>query len=146
MKKLILIFFVSFISCKVVPSNNYDSDLCILLEKAATSEHFKREFFICGSEIDFILFDQPRTFNKCKSLSVCDKVIQISHDEKYLSLIPNERLLSKDKSLLILHRVDIEDNLYTLYFWRPYSGAGVNLTFRKEMGKFELIDHTIGSF
>lgn len=141
-----LIQFI-ILSLSVVFSDISKSDNnCGLLNEALLSEHIQREFSMCEDDAKIILYDKKGVFEDCDKLSACGKEIRISHDEKYDELSPNNNRSTKDKSIIILHRMERDDLDYILYFWRPYSGAVVNLTYRRKGDKFELVDYVIGTF
>lgn len=142
MKLILIITFAVLLGCgdKVKKFNS-----CSLLIEAISSEHTKREFFLCKDDTQFILYDKNGIFKNCTQLNVCEKEVVISHDKKYDELSPNDNRSTKDKSIIILHKVEKVGANYKLYFWRPYSGAVVNLTFRQNGHKFELTDYVIGT-
>lgn len=144
MKLLFLITLLLSISCNETSSNN--EGFCSLLIEAFSSEHLQREFSLCKDETSFILYDKEEVLENCGLFDVCGKTIGISYDKKYDKLSPNDNRSTKDKSIIILHRVEIKGEYYTLYFWRPFSGAVVNLTYKKSGDKFDLVGHTIGTF
>lgn len=101
---------------------------------------------MCKDSATFILYDKHDMFKDCGLLNSCGNRITISHDAKYSELSPNNNRSSKDKSIIVLHKIEIKNEDYSLYFWRPYSGAAVNLTYRKNGKEFKLIDYVIGTF
>lgn len=142
-----LIFFIMLslsINCNETSSKN--GGFCSLLREAFSSEHLQREFSLCKDETSFILYDKKIVLKNCGLFNACGKAISITYDEKYDKLSPNDNRSTKDKSVIILHRLEIKGENYTLYFWRPYSGAAVNLIYKKSGDKFDLVDHTIGTF
>lgn len=51
----------------------------------------------------------------------------------------------KDTTLLILWDYKQKGSEYSLIYWRPYTGATVNLIFRKKKNKYKLIKSNFGS-
>lgn len=143
--KLILLMTLSLsISCDETLNKN--GKICSLLREAFSSEYLQREFFLCRDGTSFILYDKQEVLRSCRFFDVCGKEIRISHDKKYDKLSPNDNHSTTDKSIVVLHKVEIEGEYYTLFFWRPFSGAAVNLTYRKSRDKFGLVDYSIGTF
>ncbi len=142
MKLILIIIFGVLLGCgdKVKNFGN-----CSLLIEAISSEHTQREFFLCKDDTQFVLYDKNGIFENCTQLKVCEKEVVISQDKKYDELSPNDNRSTKDKSIIILHKVEKVGANHKLYFWRPYSGAVVNLTFRQNGRKFELADYVIGT-
>ncbi len=144
MKLILFIIFSLLVSCN--DKINKNGDFCRTLSKAFSSEHLQREFYLCKDETSFVLYDKQGILRSCILFNVCGKEIPISHDKKYDQLSPNDNRSTTDKSIIVLYKVEIEGKSCTLYFWRPYSGAAVNLTYRRSRDEFELIDYTIGTF
>ena len=141
--KFTFIIFISFLlGCG---NNSKEVEYCKLLNEAISSKYIQKEFFLCEDKTEFILYDKQKRFKNCAQLNVCGKEIKISHDRKYNELNSNDNYSTKDNSIIILHKIIKIDSTYKLYFWRPYSGAVVNLTYRISNHEIKLTNCVIGT-
>jgi hypothetical protein len=119
---------------------------CKLLESAISNPNFKKEFVICKGE-DFVqIFDEKRAFGDCSIMKICNKKIVITNDTLYDNITPDKHSIHKKPNLIILHNIEKTRRKYTLFFWRPYSGAGLKLSFIKRWGRWKLIESEVGTF
>jgi hypothetical protein len=123
----------------IVQKNTTPNLECTLLEKASLSEAFAREFFICKSNNDtFKIYDKVFfTRGACAFKSVCEKNMEVLEGKPLQETLPEN---------IILYRVDKKFKRWKLYFWRPYSGAVVMLTYKRRINGIKLISSEIGSF
>jgi hypothetical protein len=120
---------------------------CSLLRKAVNTDLFKTEFKICTMDSTIVLFDKKGIINNClDTVSVCDKTIHLSHDSIYNKLNPNKYIRNKYQSVLVLYELKWTGSQCSLFFWRPYSGANLKLTYKANKKEQKLISHSIGSF
>lgn len=142
-KLIVIIFFYSLLGCE---ERHNEFEGCELLGIALSNEHVLREFSLCNKDLKFVLYDKGNNFMECKEIKVCDKKIDVSHSNKYAKLSPNYSHIQKDESIIVLHRMEKSGTKCKLFFWRPYSGAAVNLTYKMNYNLIELNDYTIGRF
>jgi hypothetical protein len=131
----LLLFFVSLKTgeCQKIINS------CDLIYSVVSSEQALDEFFVCKNTSDtIIVFDSVEYLSTlCSPLKICGKIILFSHQT------PINKL---DPKYLELYRVDLSKKVYTLYIWRPYSGAAVIMTFKAKKRKIKLINWVTGSF
>lgn len=132
----VLFFLISVSLFSSLNTNKMSNN--ILLQTAINTDVFSKEFSLCTNKNDLIfLFDKVSFLSFDTSYQICGKTIKIIHQT------PQNMTSS---SLVILHRVVKNSSNCTLYFWKPYSGAVVNLKFKyKGRKKAILFDTEIGS-
>lgn len=109
-----------------------------LLQTALTIDAFDKEFSLCANKSDtLLLYDKALFLSSDTSFRVCNKIIEVIHQAPKDITSPN---------VIILHRFVTKFSKYSLYFWKPYSGAIVNFKFKYRINKkITLVDMEIGS-
>ncbi len=118
---------------------------CDIIEKSTNTTYFKKEFLVCNNDSVVLLFDKKNILKECKEFNVCSKKIKVNNDT-INNLSPEKFSSYKPKNLIILYDYVQVANKHIIYYWRPYSGANIILTFKIKKGKFKLIKYSIGTF
>lgn len=114
-------------------------DPCELLSRSLSDKVFQKEFSLCDIKNDSIsIFDVKNQMPECSPL------IEICH--KKVRIIETHTTDHKSVSDILLYRADLSKQSAKMYFWRPYSGAVVILSFKKTRDKMSIFAHEIGSF
>ena len=92
-----------------------------------------------------LVYDKKNILNDCTEFTECLKKIKINKDT-INNLTPEKYSIYKPKNLIILYDYTENKNIYTISFWRPYTGANLVLTFKKGKNKIKIIKHTTGTF
>ena len=118
-----------------------------LVAFSVESEIFKKEFTICKSDSNIIFFDKTNTIDSLDKFRVCNVQINVSHDSAYSKFKPSSYYDdAKTKYLIIFYDIVKKGNYYTVYFWRPYSGANLEFTIRINRKKPILIKYRVSTF
>lgn len=112
-----------------------------LLKKAFESEAFSVQFFICQKpqHKNFRLFDKTSFFEEGATIFLpCNEgLVEVSH-----TMVDREKYYEPYN--LILESVSQIDEVFTLIFYRPYSGGVVNIKFKRIGNDFVLEDYVVG--
>lgn len=119
---------------------------CDLFKNAVETDYFKTEFNINKIDSSIIVYDKAKILKGCLNYLVCNKLINITSDSLYRELRPEKYSTIKPPQLIILYDYKKKGNRYTFFFWRPYSGASIKLTYKISKSKLRLINHSIGTF
>lgn len=145
----IWLFVIILSGCKSI--SKHDSLDCGLIMIAINNKAFAMQFSICGKNEPLFIFDQTKSIKNCEyQVESCDKVrnVVLTNDRKYDSISPGAYQDGVDKNLIILHSVEVTKDEYKLYFWKPLTGAFVNLFYEKqsEIESYKLVKSSTGAF
>lgn len=112
---------------------------CSVLQKAVNIKAFRTFFDVCTDRLSNVLVvDSIGFFSHCSLSAVCNRKLFL------------KRTIGKSdiqiQDVITLYRADHDKKLYTLYFFRPYSGATVKLFLRQKKNKVKLIKAEWGAF
>lgn len=110
---------------------------CILLKKSVKTEIFQKQFNICSSQENISIIDTGMYFNGCILPEVCNRNL-LTYSETNSSI-------SNDKAIYI-YRIEKYKNTYKVYFFRPLSGASLNLRVKYKNGRVKILDYEVGAF
>ena len=135
-KKFIFGIWASCISYSVNAQNVKRID-CVLLNKAVETEIFQKQFYICSTQEDISIIDTSMYFKGCGLPEVCSRKFSLYN--KFNDSMGN-------KTAIVIYRVDNIKHTYSLYFYRPHTGASLNLKFRYKKNKVKLLGYEVGAF
>jgi len=118
-----------------------------LLKASVESDYFLKEFAFCKYDSTIIIFDKNSFSKTYKDFHLCGKKVIISNDTVYNKINHESYNLNKKYPfLIVLYNFKKSGNKYTLYFWKPYSGAVLIQTYKVKRKKIKLIENLVGSF
>jgi hypothetical protein len=134
--------FSSIISLIIISlSLNAQDAECSLFDLATNSKVFKLEFNTNKFD-SLIIYDKVGILQTCSSTS---EYLKISTDSKY-DLTPESRNASASDNLIIFFKYERTNKKRTLYFWKPSTGAAINLTYKDRKNSHKHIKTSIGTF
>jgi hypothetical protein len=110
---------------------------CVLLNKAVEAEIFRKQFYICSAQEVISIIDTSMYFKECELPEVCSRSFSLGN--KF-----NNSMVSK--TAIVIYRIDNIKHIYSLYFYRPHTGASLNLKFRYKRNKVKLLSYKVGAF
>lgn len=128
---------VALLSSYFTNAQNIKRVDCVLLNKAVETEIFQKQFFICSAQEVISIIDTSMYFTKCELPEVCDRRFSLAN--KFSSSMVS-------KTAIVIYRVDNIKHIYSLYFYRPHTGASLSLKFRYKRNKVKLLSYDIGAF
>ena len=139
-----LYFCFSLFLAQVVFAQNINHNLVLA---SVESEIFKKEFTICKAENNLILFDKTNLVDTISNFKVCNVQINVSHDSAYNKVknISNYDY-RETKDLIILYNIVKARKYYTVYLWRPYTGANLEIKFKIRRKKLRLVEYRVSTF
>jgi len=106
-----------------------------LLKQVITNTSFDKEFFYCKYPneecmlLDTLPFFETQELTTCRTLKVVRKVDAV-----------------QSKNTIVLYKAEKTGKIYTLYFLSNYSGAAIELCFKKRKKVFQFVSSKVGSF
>lgn len=139
MKLLFIItpfLFLVQLQCQDVNSESSVKEIFI---DAIKTKVFREEFKICNLECgELNIFDFENQLSDFQlSMEICAKKVNLYNTVCTDHPAPNS---------IVIYKIERDNSIIKIYFWRPYSGAAVILTYRGEDKNIELINTEIGSF
>ncbi len=109
---------------------------CVLLKKAIETEIFQKQFYLCSIQEDISIIDTSMYFKECGLAEIYSRKFSLY----------NELNGSMSKTAIFIYRVDNVKHTYSLYFYRPHTGASLSLKFRYKNNSVKLLDYKVGAF
>ncbi len=112
---------------------------CSVLQQSVNTTVFRTFFDVCTDRSsDVLIVDSIGFFSDCSFSSVCNRNLVLKRT--------SGKSDTPTQDVVTLYRADRDKNIYTLYFFRKYTGATVKLFLRQRKNKVKLIKAEWGAF